>query len=290
MSYRTDLAYMYDGSFEGLLCCVFASYEYKELPFDIHSAEAEQGFLFESRWIDTDPVKADRVLRAIPRKISPAALELVQMGYLSCVSQKELLILRFLRLGFIHGKKVTDMLADDTVSALTKAVRFLSTESHKYTGFVRFSQHGQVMVSVIEPMNWVLPVIQEHFCDRFHNELFLIFDKTHKQALVHRPGESRIVEMEELLLPAPDAEELEYRRLWQRFYDAIAIRDRVNPRRRMSFMPKRYWSQLPEMQQQSGSYKPRGNTASYAAESSPPMLSSHEGDGILPSSSKNQEE
>ena len=32
---RSNLIYLYDGSFEGLLCCVFQSYEKKEIPFDI---------------------------------------------------------------------------------------------------------------------------------------------------------------------------------------------------------------------------------------------------------------
>ncbi|MDF2926542.1 MAG: metabolism protein [Paenibacillaceae bacterium] len=289
MPYRTDLAYTYDGSFEGLLCCVFESYEKKELPFEIHSAAADQGFLFESRWIETDYTKAERVYRSIPVRISPEAQELVRLGFLTCAPHKELLLLRFLRLGFTHGRKVTDMLADDTVSALTKAVYQLTHESHKFTGFVRFSIYGQVMVAVIEPRNQVLPVMQEHFCDRFHNEVFLIHDKTHGMALVHRPGESGIISLEQLELPAMDAEEAEYRRLWQRFYDSIAIRERVSERRRMSHMPKRYWGQLPEMQRNENCAPPsstQGNKSyplpkqnhSYAAESQVRLSLSGEAD------------
>lgn len=266
MSYRTDLAYMYDGSFEGLLCCVFESYERKEIPFDIYSGEAEQGLLFESRWIETDIAKADRVYSAIPVKISSEAQEMVRLGFYACTPQKEMLLLRFLRLGFEHRRKVMDMLADDTVNALHKAVLRLTKESHKFMGLLRFSIYGQVKVAVIEPINMVLPVIKEHFCDRYSNETFMIYDKTHGMALVHQPGQSGIIRLDELTLPKLDAEEAEYRRLWKKFYDTIAIQGRLNPKLRMSHMPKRYWNQLSELKDENAYSVRPGNGSSRAAE------------------------
>ena len=35
MPKRTDIAYLYDGSYEGFLCCVFESFEKQEIPSDI---------------------------------------------------------------------------------------------------------------------------------------------------------------------------------------------------------------------------------------------------------------
>lgn len=245
---RTTLAYTYDGSFEGLLCCVFESYERKEIPFDIYALNGEQGWLFESRWIETDPVKAERVYSSIPKKISPEAQELVRLSFYTCSPRKEMLLLQFLRLGFSHGRRVMDMLADDTVHALHKAVGHLTREAHKFKGFVRFSVYGKVMAAVIEPDNQVLPVIMEHFCDRYRNEAFMIYDKTHRMALVHRPGDSGIIHADELTLPETDADEEQYRLLWKKFYDTIAIEGRKNLRFRMSHMPKKYWSRLPEME------------------------------------------
>lgn len=280
MPYRTDLAYQYDGSFEGLLCCVFESYERKEIPFDIYSAEEEQGFLFESKWIETDSRMADRVFNSIPVKISPEAQEIVRMGWFTCAQQKEILLFRFLRLGFTHGRKVMDMLTDDTVDSLHKAVRHLTTESHNYKGFVRFSVYGHVLAAVIEPQNMVLPVIRDHFCDRFQSDTFMIFDKTHGMALVHQPGESRIISIDELTLPDTDATEAEYRRLWKRYYDSIAIRGRLNPRLRMSHMPKRYWSQLTEFGDPSAYSTQSADRSSYAAESKAKLTYADDSGGI----------
>ena len=49
-------------------------------------------------------------------------------------------------------------------------------------------------------------------------------------------------------MAAPSVQEAQYRRLWKRFYDTIEIKERHNPRRRMSHMPKRYWETMTEFQ------------------------------------------
>ncbi|WP_410769969.1 TIGR03915 family putative DNA repair protein [Fontibacillus sp. BL9] len=253
MPWVNDVAYVYDGSFDGLLSCVFESYERKEELLDITSDADPQYVLFGNRYVETDSGKAARVYDAIGNKISPAAQELVRLGFLTCDSQKEMLIYRFLRLGFKHGGVVMNMLTENTVHQLNKAVRHLNSESHAFTGFVRFSVYGDALVSVIEPKNIVLPVLAPHFCDRYRQESFMIYDKTHGQALIHRPDETQndkvsIVNVDELTLPDVSEQEKAYRSLWKQFYNTVAIRERVNPRAQMSHMPKRYWAQLTEMQ------------------------------------------
>ena len=241
------LAYTYDGSFEGLLCCVFESYTWKEIPLAVHSSGEDQGLLLESKWIETDMDKAERVLKSIPLRISPEAEELVRLGFWSCTPEKELLLLKFLYLGFRHGSKVMNMLADDTVYALQKAVQQLRREGHLYLGFVRFSVYGPVMAAVIEPQGYILPVIQDHFCDRFQGESFMIYDQTHEMALIHEPGREAILPLSGWVPPEPDEAEAAYRRLWTGFYEAIGIKERRNDRLRSSLMPKRYWKHMLEM-------------------------------------------
>ena len=64
---------------------------------------------------------------------------MVQQGFLTCAPQKELLLYRFIRLGYRHGAGVTCRLADDTVNALNRALKFLSNEAHYFKEFLRFS-------------------------------------------------------------------------------------------------------------------------------------------------------
>ena len=59
-----DICYKYDGSFFGMLSCVFESFERKEIPVQITCGDFS---LFENRYIAADESKAERILRAIPR-------------------------------------------------------------------------------------------------------------------------------------------------------------------------------------------------------------------------------
>ena len=181
-------------------------------------------------------------------KIGSNAKELAEHAFLTCLPQKELWILRFLRLAFRHGPTVMNKLTQPAVHTLNKAVLHLQHESHQYQGFVRFSVSQGALWSVIEPKNQVLPLLAPHFCQRFCNEAFLIYDKTHDQALVYQNGRHEILPLLAFEPPEPDETELRYRKLWHTFYDSISIRDRENLRLRMTHMQKRYWKHLTEMQ------------------------------------------
>ena len=59
-----------------------------------------------------------------------------------------------------------------------------------------------------------------------------------------------------------------YRLLWKRFYDTIAIRERENPRCRMTHMPKRYWNTMTEFQGED-SFKARERPAAVSGPGAP---------------------
>ncbi|SDN90067.1 TIGR03915 family putative DNA repair protein [Acetanaerobacterium elongatum] len=243
---RADLVYEYDGSFHGLMCCVFESYVYQEIPADILSPDTEQTTLLQRRVIVTDEQKAERVLASIPKTMGGEVLDFVWRAYLTCIERKELYILLFLRLGFTHGRRVMNMLADDVVHTLTQAVRHLDREAHLLKGFIRFSITNGALLAEIDPKNSVLPVLVQHFCERYPEERFLIYDKTHAMALAYEPHRPVIFPLEALEQPEPDEEELAFRRLWQLFYDTIEVKGRHNPKCRMTHMPKRYWGNMTE--------------------------------------------
>ena len=246
MPSQPDMIYRYDGSFDGLLCCVFESYEKKEIPMDIIHLDTDQLMLFPARTIATDKEKAQRVLRSIPTKIGVSALDFIRHAFLTCYPQKELYILLFLRLGYQHGPSVMTMLTNDIVNTLFKAVKQLNNESHLLKGFLRFSVLNSILVGEISPNNYVLPLLARHFCERYPNERFFIHDQAHGMGLVYQPCQAAIIPIQAIELPEADEDELKFRKLWQLFYDTIAIKERYNPRCRMSHMPKRYWAYMTE--------------------------------------------
>jgi probable DNA metabolism protein len=249
MPERTALIYCYDGSFDGLLCCVFESYDRNELPSDVLTSDSPLPLLLPVRQIQTIPDRARRVLNSIPQKMGRDAPDFLRRAFLTCHPRKDILILEFLRIGYRVGPTVMRMLTDETVHELNAAVFHLNHEAHLYTGFVRFSEYNGALAAVIEPKNNVLPLIAPHFVERFPEEQFLIYDKTHGLALVYADRAWTISSVQELSLPTPSEEEKTYRALWRMFYNTIEIKERHNPRCRAGHMPKRYWGCLTEFLQ-----------------------------------------
>lgn len=242
-----EAIYRYDGTFEGFLCCVFDSYVYKEMPVQFQDAENQAQSLFPARQVETDLGHARRVLTSL-RKIDPYAKELVVKGFLTCAPEKERMIFRFIQALYCEGRPLLRQLSHEAVLPLLKAVRHLDGEVHLLKGFVRFSEFDGMLAGEIRPKNRVLPLLRGHFCNRMYNEVFLLYDRAHQEALVHRPGQWAIIPLDGFKMAAPSAEEAQYRRLWKRFFDTIEIKERHNSKRQMSNMPKRYWETMTEFQ------------------------------------------
>ena len=255
-----NIIYQYDGSFDGLLCCVFESYTQKERPTAIFCDEDAEPSLFEIRSVVTVPEHAARVSRSL-RKLSPDVLPLLRRVFLTHLPDKELAIYRFVVKLYREGAPYLTRLNDDAYQPLLRAARQLATEVEHLRGFLRFSVYDGVLGAEIEPKNRVLPLLRAHFCERCRNESFFIYDRTHREALLYLRGRSRIVPLDGFRLAPPDEEEAEYRRLWKRFYDTVAIRERENPRGRMSKMPKRYWSTMTEFQDENDTALPPGDAS-----------------------------
>lgn len=258
MSKWPPFAYSYDGSYQGFLTCVYESYVNRELPVCFSTPEDPRISLYPERVVESHGEHGGRVYRSLSQKISKEAQRLVTEGFLTCMPERELRLYEFIRLGYQMGPSIMHALADERVSPVFRAVQHLGGEAHLLKGFVRFSDQGGLLVAEIEPKNRVLPLLQPHFCARYSGEQFAIYDRTHKEALFHRPGDWAIVPMEDFQVTAPGEAELAYRRMWRRFYDTIAIESRENPRCRMSHMPKRYWATMTEFQPENGQPAPLG--------------------------------
>lgn len=258
----TEVCYEYDGTFDGFLTCVFDSYANREEAVCFQGPEEGAYTLWPTRRVEADREKAARVFRSMDPKLGKGAADLVYRAFLTCLEERELHIYRFLRYGYRRGRGVLQDLGDDRVNTILKAVQHLNGEAHLYTGFVRFSDYDGVLMGEIEPKNRVLPLLRAHFTGRYNTERFLLYDRTHREMLVYQPHRWAIVPVEGVTLPPAGAEELQYRRLWRRFYDTIAIEGRYNPKLRQTHMPKRYWNVMTEFQEDTrpdegmGPYKP----------------------------------
>lgn len=241
-----DVIYQYDGSFDGFLCCVHDSYIYKEFPIAFEGDEESCVLsLYSVRTVLTQTEHARRVYRSIV-KHSPQAAELLRRAFLTCMPEKEEHLYAFVRNFFREGPALLRNQADEVYAPVAKALRHMSGELEKLRGFVRFSDYSGVLGAEIEPKNRVLPLLRRHFCNRYANESFFIYDRTHREMLLYTKGRSRLAGVDSLQLELPGEEEVYYRTLWKRFFETVAIRERENPRCRTHSCPSRYRGTMTE--------------------------------------------
>jgi len=240
--------YLYDGTFEGFLCCVYAHY-YNEKATGIFQKEHYVPNLINKAYeVQTDATKAVKVYDAIEGKISKHDIKRVYRVFLSSIEDKEVKLLDYIVLGFKHGSKIRLLHGKSPVFDVQQIERKVSFEVHRLLGLIRFSVlQGDILYAPIEPDHDVCELLAEHFCDRFKNDPFIIHDKKRSKALIARNGDFYISEFTSFDLPAFSDDENEYQKLWKNYFEVIAIKERTNPRCQKNFMPIRYWKNLTEM-------------------------------------------
>lgn len=246
MSDRGVLIFAYDGSFEGFLSAVFDSFAMKTIPADIVIFDDMEPSLLKIHYVETDSEHAGRVLSGIEKKLGNTVLNMVRQAFLFDGAGKENAILRFVHKAFSEGPSTGNKIGDEEVNRIYKMCVSVSNEAERFRQFTRFSDSDGALVAVIHPEHFVLPLIKGFFCARIKNEHFMIFDAEHGAALVHAPGKTAIIPVEELEVPDPSGDSF-YRNLWRLYYRRIAIAGRYNPICRRNHMPKRFWKYLPEV-------------------------------------------
>ncbi len=243
---RTDVNYIYDGSFEGLLCCVFHSFTHKELPQGVYTFDDDIISFYHSIEVNIDQAQVKRVTDGIYKKLGGNTFLLIRDCFLSDLATKELNIIAFLQYSFKHGVSSSDHLATDCVLMVNKSAQRARMEAHKLKGFVRFIQRGGVLVSEISPDCRVLSLIAYHFMDRYGGEQVMIMDKSHKELLLISGGKYRIMPYDNIIKNAPDVGEDQYEALFRCFYESVNITQRKNLRCQNNFLPKKYRGDMTE--------------------------------------------
>lgn len=230
------VVYLYDGSFEGFLCCVFESFAQHELPFAVWTPERETATLYPVKEIPTDHAKARRVFASFRAKLGEETESLVTRDFLSGWEDKELRLIRFLHLAFALGPGTVKRRGHPEVAPLYQMKQSLDWEVDKFQGFVRFQEHDGMLGAVIHPKNYILPLLRGHFCARFPEENFLIYDAVHQAVLLYQNHKAQLMELAEpLTLPPPDEKEQQFQELWRQFYKTLE--DQGPPQRKGPYDP-----------------------------------------------------
>lgn len=239
----SDIFYIYDGSFDGLLTVIYTAVYSRVIPCGI-GTERNLQISFETRYreVKTDKSLACRVYDAIYKKIGAFGMRRLYYVFLSCAPEKDIVIYKYMMLGFKNGEKTNSALSDDTVAAAFRIAENVSRETEKFRQFTRFSvMNWGVQYAKIAPNNNILPVLMPFFIKRLKVIPFVLHDVTHNLCAVYDTKDWHISSSEGLKPPDKSTREDEIEKLWKTFFDSISIKERYNSKLQRQNMPSRYF-------------------------------------------------
>ena len=241
--------YLYDGEFSSLLALILEIRKRNKIPSNIVEESIYQASLLEDTIYLDIPNKNENITQlrnALPKGV----LGRVYYVYLSNDKNKEIIIYDFIKYALHYQNKVFYYRRIDSINEVLKISQRVGGEAHKLKGFVRFQEmKNHFLYSEISPTNQVLPILMKHFKNRFPNENFCIKDSSHKTYGIYMNKKVFYLREEDLLLDLEKKEKEEsIEDLWKTFHKTIAIKERENRKCQQNFMPKRYWKNMLEME------------------------------------------
>ncbi|WP_027377866.1 TIGR03915 family putative DNA repair protein [Kaistella palustris] len=248
---------IYDGSFGGLLTAVFEVFEYK---FSDVAIISKENYLHENIFAELHEVffneeKSERVLNRIKANLGKDGISKLLMVYFSEKPELENLILEAVRYSVNNpNQNVLQNFADEHMMEIAKTVKSVGREIHRMHAFVRFEKlQDDVFFSKIEPDFNLLPLILKHFKHRYRDQKWMIFDLKRHYGIYYDLKEVEFFYPEELSFASLSKtesvlheEEINYQKLWQRYFIKTNIPERKNLKLHVKSLPKRYWKYLTE--------------------------------------------
>lgn len=251
------IIFVHDGTFEGFLCSVFHSYDMKILPDKIASEHNFQTDAFAERHlITTQTDKAERVWKAVRKKISKKGSAMVYRTFLSEYPDANTLVYNYIRYILDHETKAEFDYSNPVVGKFNKVYGKVIKEAHRVSMFARFQRTSDnLYFAAFEPEYNVLPLATAHFKDRFSDQRWVIFDLRRKYGFYYnlkdvveiRISNARINNATGRLNEKVLSEDEKFiQKMWGSYYQSANIKERNNPKQHQQLMPKKYWKYLPE--------------------------------------------
>ncbi len=247
------MIYIFDGSLEGLLCCVFEWFERKSPNTEIKSIETFQPDAFSPHIvIQTDRDKADRVWKGLCKKLDKTWMRRLYCTYLS--EKPEMLNEIFLFCLYIFTNKngSEKNYGNPQVLNLSQTARKVEREKHRMEAFIRFQKTAdEIFYCGIDPDFDVIPLLANHFKNRYADQKWVIYDLKRRYGIYYN---LETVEQIEVNLDVAslkkattfDEKESLYADLWKNYFKSTNIVARKNTKLHTQHVPKRYWKYLTE--------------------------------------------
>jgi probable DNA metabolism protein len=252
------MVYIFDGSLEGLLTAIFEYYDRKPQAVKLTTQQYYQPEAFgDSLMVESDEVKAGRVWAGLKKKLPADWLRKFYCAYLSEQPETFFDLFEFARYIFDSSPGAAYNFGNPFVLAIADIDKKVHREKHRMEAFIRFRKTGDgLFFATIEPDFNVLPLIVNHFKNRYTDQQWVIYDLKRKCGIFYDMQEvhevtfdflNEITENKVILPPSLlDGHEELYSVLWRDYFKSTNIPARKNMKLHIRHVPKRYWKYLTE--------------------------------------------
>jgi len=246
--------YFYDGTFIGFLTLVYEVFLLGN--FDIFILKNYEKGLFVGTDISTDNEKAKKVYNTLIKKLGNEGLDKIFVCFLSEEKGIEIHLINYIKSALKLGKEINKHFLPE-VKKIETLYKKVNHEGHKFKGLLRFRKlKDGTYFAIIKPDYNVIPIIKEHFIDRYNDQNFVIYDENRNFALIFdcHTKKYRMLPIEEFDIRLKNykntellhIEELEYTILWKGYFESINIEERKNEKLQKHHIPQKYWENLNE--------------------------------------------
>lgn len=258
---------LYEPSFEGWLTAVYHVYERKMQHDEALRLVAEDRYIpsliAQATSVTTDEEQAERVLKKLNKLLGRSGMRQLLWGFLSEKDNIGTTLFHIVKYAIDYPKRqVLEDLGHLDVLELAQTVKSVHREKHRMEAFVRFEHTiDDIYFARIEPDFNVLPIIGEHFRQRYQDQQWAIYDLARGYGIYYDKSQSTparpaalqtITDLDEAVLRDPASihslDEQRYQNFWQGYFTNVNIKERKNSRLHKQHMPQRYWKYLTEKQ------------------------------------------
>ncbi|SLJ84184.1 TIGR03915 family putative DNA repair protein [Psychrobacter sp. DAB_AL43B] len=263
----TPSVVLYEPSFEGWLSAVFYVYAHKLQDDEALQLTAQDCYvpslISQSTSVATNEDKAERVLVKLNSLLGRSGMRNILWGFLSEKDNIGTTLFQVIKYAIDYPNRlIMDDLGNLNILELVQTVKSVGREKHRMEAFVRFEHTiDDIYFARVEPDLNVLPLIGEHFRQRYQDQHWAIYDISRGFGIYYDKSQSTsscpaalqtITNLDDAVLRNPASihseDEQRYQRFWQGYFTNVNIKERKNPRLHKQYLPQRYWKYLSEKQ------------------------------------------
>lgn len=186
---ETSTTLVYDGSFNGFLCCIYKAFELRHRVVALKKAASGRQELFlNQQLVPTDIGIAKLVWNGISQK-NHAAMRTIYFAFLSEAVGIEMLLYPYINslMGVVNSNESADL--PGLRAKINELAEKVAQEKRRMEAFVQF-QHTEEegYVAYIKPKYNVLPLLSKYLKEKYRTGSWQIFDPKRNYGVVYNGG------------------------------------------------------------------------------------------------------